>query len=141
MADYRKAVRLNITYLTDRGSLKPQDLWQLSTDQLKNLATSLLAQLKESQSTDELLLGLELEDLMMKSQSKENEVLQLKFEIARDVLATLVREESATENNKKVRKELAEINSLIYQKELENRKNLSVEELQAMAQEKLQELI
>ena len=133
MVDYRKLVRDNIYFESSRGSLSPQDLWNLSTAELRRMARVYYSSLKEYNDEDNLFLDLDAEDQsLLQKKTKEQELITLKFEAVKDVLKTKIEEQQAKKNAKEKAAELQRLTGLLHQKRDEELSNKSVAELEEM---------
>lgn len=115
---FQKASRMKLRF-DYRGVLSVEDLWDLSVRELDDIYKSLNQKLKASQ-----------EDSLLGKKSKEDEVLALKVEIIKTVVATLLQE---AEDRKTMRKRIEEkekIMGIMAGKQDAELQGMSMEELQ-----------
>jgi len=120
-ANYKKAVFLDLKVKTSKGLLSLTQLTTLSITELDKTAVALQEELEGSKTKS-----------FLTEKTKENEELQLSFDIVFDILTTKVneRKEAAEKAEKKAKRD--KILNLIAQKEEGAMANLSIEELKAM---------
>ena len=82
MNNFEKATRLRLRFETSRGNLNVEDLWRLPLVELDKLAIALNKQLKESS-----------EESFIKAKSKDNKLLELRFDIVKHIIETLLSED------------------------------------------------
>jgi len=127
MGIFQKASRLKLKIETTRGPLNVEDLWDLPLTTTKpgpcldELYKTFNRQLKET----------ETESLVVSS-NKVNELLQLKFDIVKEIIVTKLEENKAASEMKANKENTQKILGIISEKEDEKLKNLSVEELKAL---------
>ncbi len=117
---FEVASKLKLRFKTSIGSLSTEDLWDLTLPSLDALAKSLNKEVKE-----------ESEESFIKSKSKANEILELKFEIVKHVIKVKLEEAEAKKTlaEKKARK--AYITEILNKKKDEALSSKSIEELEA----------
>ena len=121
---YKKASKLKLRFTTLSGVLNTEDLWNLSKPKLVSLIKSLKEKIKEDDVEDLAFLD--------NSSKQVNEVDQLRFEIAKDVYLTRKQEEEDAKNASETKKQNEAIMALIKEKEHEDLKGKSVEELRKL---------
>lgn len=127
MSIYKKALRKKLRFQTQKGELSVEQLWSLSLTSLAEGLKTLKKKLNEKQGNGDL-------DFLDTTVTEETSELQLRFDILKDIYLTKKdereQEKSATQKKENNEKILA----LIYEKENEELKGKSVEELKAMLQ-------
>lgn len=120
---YKQALRQNIRF-EFKGLRSTEELWDLSVEQLDSLFQVLNAQRKTKS-----------EESLLSTQNAETTELDLKLEIIRDVVATLLQEKAEREEaaNKTVRKQ--RILETIARKKDDELGNLSIGELEELAKQ------
>lgn len=120
MNNFEKATRLRLRFETSRGNLNVEDLWKLPLAELDKLAISLNKQLKEAS-----------EESFIKAKSKNNVLLELRFDIVKHIIETLLSEDEERKKaaDKKVKRE--QLLELIARKKNQELEGKSVEELEA----------
>lgn len=123
MADYKKASRLKLRFLTSKGLLTIEQLWGLTLTELKTLIINLHKDVKKT--PDEELSFLE-------NEVSEDSEEQLRFDIAVDVYKTKQQEVKDSREEAEKRAYNRHIDELIAEKQEAELKNKSIEELQAL---------
>lgn len=120
MNNFEKATRLRLRFETSRGNLNVEDLWKLPLAELDKLAISLNKQLKEAS-----------EESFIKAKSKNNVLLELRFDIVKHIIETLLSEDEERKKaaDKKAKRE--QLLELIARKKNQELEGKSVEELEA----------
>ena len=120
---YKQALRQNIRF-EFKGLRSTEELWNLSVEQLDSIFQILNAQRKTKS-----------EESLLSTQNAETAELDLKLEIIRDIVATLLQEKAEREEaaNKAVRKQ--RILETIARKKDDELGNLSVGELEELAKQ------
>ena len=121
---FERASRLGLTFSTPKGLLTVADLWDLPLTSaagasLDNLAKALNKQLKEADT----------ESFVVETK-KADEVLQLKFDIVKHVIAVRLAENKEALEAKTKKEKKQKLLSLIAQKQDEKLLGLSLEDLQ-----------
>ncbi len=116
---YKEASRLSLRFQTSKGPLTVEQLWTLSLNDLDALAAGLDTALDKSTKS---FIG---------KKTKEDKLLKLRFDIVIDIINTLLAEQEEDANKTKDKKYNEKIASLILEKEEEELKKLSVDELKA----------
>lgn len=128
---YKKAAQVKLRIQTCKGLLSVEDVWGLS---LANLDSSIrsLAPLVKKYQTDNSDLDFLSSDSNTKSE--ETSLLELSFEILKDVYLTKKEEADARAKAKETKEFNQRIMSLIAEKQENSLKDKSIEELMAMIQ-------
>jgi hypothetical protein len=115
---FEQASRLKLRFQTAKGLLTTEDLWHLSLEELNTVAIALNKQVKES-----------TEISFIEVKSKANELLELKFEIAKRVINVKLEEKQQRELAAELQRQKQKLLELISEKEEGALKELPVEEL------------
>jgi len=91
--DFKKATQLKLRFLTDKGYLSTEQLWDLTIKDLDALAVKLEKAIEETLRKSFLLKN-----------TQEDELPRIRFDIALDVLNTKLSEQEDI-NNRKAKKE------------------------------------
>ena len=123
---YKKAAQLKLRFETTIGTLSVEQLFTLpvnhaSKPSLRMIAVNLHEELNKTSST-----GLEFLD----EDSKVDEILQLKFNIVKDIIETKKAEASEKVSKAAKESELRELKEILAEKKGEAKKQLTVEELE-----------
>ena len=120
---YKQALRQNIRF-EFKGLRSTEELWELTVEQLDSIFQILNAQRKTKS-----------EESLLSTQNAETAELDLKLEIIRDVVGTLLQEKAEREEsaNKAARKQ--RILETIARKKDDELGNLSVDELEELAKQ------
>lgn len=124
---YKVASQLKLRFVTPKGNLTVEQLWDLKKSELAALAKELRAKIKEQTSLEDEELAF-LEAGASKAHSED----VLRFNIIKDIYQSIVaaEQESATAAQKKLRNQ--RIMELIARKQEEELAGKSIEELQGM---------
>lgn len=120
MNNFEKATRLRLRFETSRGNLNVEDLWRLPLAELDKLAIALNKQLKESS-----------EESFIKAKSKDNKLLELRFDIVRHIIETLLSEDEEKKKAADKRAKREQLLELIAKKKNQELEGKSLEELEA----------
>lgn len=120
MNNFEKATRLRLRFETSRGSLNVEDLWRLPLVELDKLAIALNKQLKESS-----------EESFIKAKSKDNKLLELRFDIVKYIIETLLSEDEEKKKAADKRAKREQLLELIAKKKNQELEGKSLEELEA----------
>lgn len=120
MNNFEKATRLRLRFETSRGNLNVEDLWRLSLAELDKLAIALNKQLKESS-----------EESFIKAKSKDNKLLELRFDIVKHIIETLLSEDEEKKKAADKRAKREQLLELIAKKKNQELEGKSLEELEA----------
>lgn len=120
MNNFEKATRLRLRFETSRGNLNVEDLWRLPLAELDKLAIALNKQLKESS-----------EESFIKAKSKDNKLLELRFDIVKHIIETLLSEDEEKKKAADKRAKREQLLELISKKKNQELEGKSLEELEA----------
>ncbi len=120
MNNFEKATRLRLRFETSRGNLNVEDLWRLPLAELDKLAIALNKQLKESS-----------EESFIKAKSKDNKLLELRFDIVKHIIETLLSEDEERKKAADKRAKREQLLELIAKKKNQELEGKSLEELEA----------
>jgi uncharacterized protein YabN with tetrapyrrole methylase and pyrophosphatase domain len=120
MNNFEKATRLRLRFETSRGNLNVEDLWRLPLVELDKLAIALNKQLKESS-----------EESFIKAKSKDNKLLELRFDIVKHIIETLLSEDEEKKKAADKRAKREQLLELIAKKKNQELEGKSLEELEA----------
>lgn len=120
MNNFEKATRLRLRFETSRGNLNVEDLWRLPLAELDKLAVALNKQLKESS-----------EESFIKAKSKDNKLLELRFDIVKHIIETLLSEDEEKKKAADKRAKREQLLELIAKKKNQELEGKSLEELEA----------
>ena len=120
MNNFEKATRLRLRFETSRGNLNVEDLWRLPLAELDKLAIALNKQLKESS-----------EESFIKAKSKDNKLLELRFDIVKHIIETLLSEDEEKKKAADKRAKREQLLELIAKKKNQELEGKSLEELEA----------
>lgn len=115
---YRKATRMKIRFATAKGNLTVEDLWELSLPALDKIAIALDEELSKSPKKS-----------FISASTPGNEILEVKFNIVKDIIETKLLEKKEVDEVKKKHAEKQRLLEVLSKKEEESLENLSVEEL------------
>lgn len=115
---FEKASRLKLRFESSKGLLSTEDLWGLSLDSLDNLAKSVNKKLKESQ-----------EESFINRKSKSDSELELKLNILKRVIEYKLDKAEKLKARNKVSEERRVLMEILAQKDLENKRNMSQEDI------------
>lgn len=120
---FEQASRTKLRFDTPRGRLAVEDVWDLpllgGDTCLDDLAKALHRELKDDS-----------QESFVVPTTEPNEKLQLKFGIVKHVIDVRLQEKVAAENAEATRQKKQQILSIIAEKEVENLKGVTIEELQ-----------
>lgn len=119
MENYKLATQQKLRFQTDRGLLSTEQLWELSIEELDNLAVSLEQEHKESGK----------KSFIIKSSVKDK-TIKLKFDIVIDVLNTKVELQEDIKEAQEIKEHNKKIITLIAEKQDESLKNKSIKQLE-----------
>jgi hypothetical protein len=121
MSIYKQALRQNLRFAFN-GLRNTEELWDLTLEQLDSIFQALNVQRKTNS-----------EESLLSTKTDESTELDLKLEIIRDVVATLLQEKAEREDaaTRSVRKQ--KVLEAIAQKQDDDLGNLSVAELEELA--------
>lgn len=115
---YKEASRLKVRFITAKGTLSLEQVWDLSVEELDKLAVSLEKEYNDSKGKSFLV-----------KKTIKDKVVKLKFDIVLDILNTKVEENTIAAEKLADKQHNQRILALIEEKKEENLKGLSIEEL------------
>ena len=107
-----------------KGAISVEDLWDLSVQQLDGIFKTLNSQEKKAQ-----------EESLLETRTPEDEVLKIKIEIIRHIVAVKLDEANQAERAKETRDQKQKILGILAEKQDENLRNKTPEELRAMLEQ------
>jgi hypothetical protein len=126
---FLEASRNKLRFVTLKGQLTTEDLWDLPLNNLDTIAKGLRKQLNES-----------AEESFIKAKSASNKEFETKLNIVRFVIDTIQIENEKKKIKIKTTEELNTLQSLLLDKRKEELKSLSSVELEALIESKRSEL-
>lgn len=131
MADFAAASRQKVRFITDRGQLSVEDLWDLPLTSptgknvnLNDIAKSLFRDLKQSEEVD-----------FVEDVKKPSTMLQLKFDLVKHVIEVKKTERDAAAKEQERKAEIQKLLEIIGTKENEELRGKSLDELRAKIRE------
>lgn len=118
---FKEASRLKLRFLTSKGSLSVEQLWDLPLTELDTLAVNLEKAYNESKGKSFLI-----------KKSTQDKDIKLSFDIVLEILNTKVAEKEEKEARKADKEHNQKILAIIEEKEEQNLKSYSVEQLRNM---------
>lgn len=128
---YKKAAQVKLRIQTCKGLLSVEDIWGLSLANLDASIRSLAPLVKKYQTEDS---DLDFLSSNSDTKSEETSLLELSFEILKDVYITKKEEANAKAKARETKEFNQRIMSLIAEKQENSLKDKSIEELMAMIQ-------
>ena len=122
---YKKASRIKLRVANKYGNLAVEQLWDLKLTDLATIIKNLAEQKKKFNTNSE-----ELAFLDGVTVNKEEELVNLQFEIVKDVYLTKQAESQEAVNAREKKKEIARLEEILAKKKDAELENLSVEELE-----------
>lgn len=132
--DYREAIRLNLTFSTPNGEINPQDLWSLSIDKLKVLGDTLYNSLEVKPTMSNWLDTLTNDEL--NQNTNQQQLINLKLDIVKDVLIFKLDERKQRKLAAETKKEVDQLKVILHQKQQDDLRNKSAEELLQLINQK-----
>lgn len=126
---YKKAAQVKLRIQTCKGLLSVEDVWGLSLANLDASIRSLAPLVKKYQTEDS---DLDFLSSNSDTKSEETSLLELSFEILKDVYITKKEEANAKAKARETKEFNQKIMSLIAEKQESSLKDKSIEELMAM---------
>ena len=117
---YREALSKNFRF-NYKGSISVEDLFFLNENSLNEIYKNLLKEKKN-----------DAEDSLFETKNEADKELETKIEILKDIAAYKKEQKEKAQNEIEAQKFNKEIDKIIAEKKLENLKNSSIEELEAM---------
>lgn len=115
---FEQASRLKLRFKTPKGILTTEDVWDLTLEQLDQLAKNLNKDLKEQS-----------EESFIKTKTSANKELELKFEIVKHIITVRMTEAEKIKERAEKRKKKQHLLELIAQKENEALSSKSLDDL------------
>lgn len=123
MENFKLASQQKLRFQTNKGQLSTEQLWDLSLDELNDLAVSLDADYNESGKKSFLV-----------AKTAKDKTLKLKFDVVLDVLNTKAEAIQAASDAQAVREHNKKIIALIQEKKDDSLKGKSIAQLEKMLQ-------
>lgn len=127
---YKIASRNKLRIATNRGNLSVEQLWDLSKDEIGELAIAIRKRISEKRG----VTGDSELDFLKPSASKEETLDELTFRILKDIYTTKQTEEETAHRRAAAHENNRRILELIARKQDEALEDKSIEELEAMLQ-------
>ena len=124
MTIYKRALKKGLRFKSTLGILNTEDLFNLTLEQLDNIAIQVNKQLKEKE-----------EGSFIKSKTTETTDLTLRLDILKDVIETKLADKEIAEKAAATRARNERIKELIAQKQDSELADKDIEELKAMLSE------
>lgn len=115
---YKKASRLKLRFQTSKGNITVEDLWDLPLQSLDKIAVKLDEELSKTPKKS-----------FIQEVNPENTIIELKFNIVKDIIDTKLQEKAEQENAQARQAERQKLLEILYKKENESLENLSIEEI------------
>lgn len=122
---YKKASRIKLRVASKFGNLAVEQLWDLKLSDLATIIKNLAEQKKKFNNTSE-----ELSFLDGITVNKEEELVNLQFEIVKDVYLIKQAESQEAVNAREKKKEIQRLEEILAKKKDAELENLSVEEIE-----------
>ena len=116
---YKEALQKKLRFTTGKGNLTIEDLFDLNLEALDNLALTLDKMVQESPRKS-----------FIRAANPKSELLELKFNIVKDVINTKLAEAAAKVEAKDKAAKKAQLVEILARKQAQSLENLSEEELQ-----------
>lgn len=116
---YKEALQKKLRFTTGKGNLTTEDLFDLNLEALDNLALTLDKMVQESPRKS-----------FIRAANPKSELLELKFNIVKDVINTKLAEAAAKVEAKDKAAKKAQLVEILARKQAQSLENLSEEELQ-----------
>lgn len=104
-----------------RGMISVEDLWDLKLEQLDEVYKNLMTEMKEAN-----------EESLLKSKTKDQTALEMKIDIVKHIVDYKIKETESKEQEIKRKAQKQKILEILNEKENQDLKNMSVEELKEM---------
>lgn len=117
---YKKASKMKLRFATAKGNLTVEDLWQLNLASLDVIAVALDEELSKTPKKS-----------FISEINPENEIIQIKFNIVKDIINDKLTEKADREQAKNKQAEKSRLLDILSRKQAESLENLSEEELKA----------
>ena len=107
-----------------KGAISVEDLWDLSVQQLDGIFKTLKSQEQKAQ-----------EESLLETRTPEDEILKIKIEIIRHIVTVKLDEANQAERAKEMRDQKQKILGILAEKQDEELRNKTPEELRAMLEQ------
>ena len=124
MNNFEQATRTCLRFQTNLGTLSVEDLWNISLEELDQMAVFYKKELDGVES-----------ETFLKKEKVEDESIRLSFEICKHIIETRVEENEVAAKARANKAKNQRIMELIADKENDELKESSIEELRAMLKE------
>jgi hypothetical protein len=121
MENFKLATQQKLRFQTSKGLLSTEQLWDLSLDDLNNIAVILDEEYEKSGKRS----------FLVKKTAKDKTV-KLKFDLVIDILNTKIEEANSISEAKEIKEHNQKIISLIAEKQDKSLKGKSIKQLEAM---------
>lgn len=121
---YKEALKMKLRFATSKGNLSTEDLFSLSLQDLDKIAVGLDEELSKSPKKS-----------FISDVTPETKVVELRFNIVKDIINTKLAEKVAKEQSKEKQAKKAQLMEILARKQAESLENLSEEELLKRIQE------
>ena len=118
---FKEATKTGLRFPTLQGNLTVEDLWHLGLNQLDELAIDYKKMLEDKNN-----------ESFLRQKTKSDDALELRFEITKSVIEERLDDAEAIEKKAAIREQNKKIMELIVEKENDELKDSSIEELRAM---------
>lgn len=115
---FEKASKIKLRFVTDKGTLTTENLWELSLPDLDKIAKKINKELRE-----------ESEESFIKTKSMASDVLSLKLEILKHIIGDKLKAQEANKKRVETNAKRQEILELIKKKQTEELGSKSVDDL------------
>lgn len=116
---YKQAAKMKLRFATSRGNVTVEDLYDLNLAALDKIAVALDDELSKSPKKS-----------FIQESNSETKIVELKFNIVKDVIQSKLAEKEAREQAKEKAAKKAQLVGILARKQAQNLENLSEEELQ-----------
>lgn len=124
MDNFKLATQQKLRFQTSKGSLNIEQLWDLTLNDLDNLAVSLEQDYEESKGKSFLV-----------KRTVKDKTIKLQFDIVLDILQTKAQAAEEAKERKERKEHNEKILTLISEKKDESLKGKSIKQLEAMLQD------
>lgn len=121
---YKEALKMKLRFATSKGNLSTEDLFSLNLQDLDKIAVGLDEELSKSPKKS-----------FISDVTPETKVVELRFNIVKDIINTKLAEKVAKEQSKEKQAKKAQLMEILARKQAESLENLSEEELLKRIQE------
>lgn len=121
---YKEALKMKLRFATSKGNLSTEDLFSLNLQDLDKIAVGLDEELSKRPKKS-----------FISDVTPETKVVELRFNIVKDIINTKLAEKVAKEQSKEKQAKKAQLMEILARKQAESLENLSEEELLKRIQE------